>query len=99
MMKTQRALRDLLYDRIKRQQDEGLRTAKRIRSSSAWTKTSKAIREQSFCVNPFGLHRKHVHAADVHHKVKVRDDASKAFDSDNLVPLCRKCHRRMEGKA
>ena len=96
--KSSRRLRDKLYDGITRQQDAGLRNAKRIRSSAAWTKTSKAIRAAKFCANPFGVHRKHVPATDVHHVVKLRDDASKALDGDNLMALCRKCHRRMELK-
>ncbi|MGL5327793.1 MAG: HNH endonuclease [Peptostreptococcaceae bacterium] len=29
---------------------------------------------------------------DVHHKVPVKDDKSKAYDIDNLICLCRKCH-------
>lgn len=31
-------------------------------------------------------------ALDVHHKIPILKDISKAFDEDNLMSLCRKCH-------
>lgn len=31
-------------------------------------------------------------ALDVHHKITILKDISKAFDEDNLMSLCRKCH-------
>ncbi|WP_300924848.1 HNH endonuclease [uncultured Clostridium sp.] len=29
---------------------------------------------------------------DVHHKIPIKDDITKAYDENNLVCLCRSCH-------
>lgn len=41
----------------------------------------------------------HVPAEEVHHIIKVRDgDNSTHYNLDNLVCVCKKCHRKIEGK-
>ncbi|MFR5267195.1 HNH endonuclease [Clostridium sp.] len=34
-----------------------------------------------------------VHCDEVHHIVPIKDDIKKAYDINNLVCLCRSCHR------
>lgn len=34
-------------------------------------------------------------ALDVHHKIPILTDIDKAFDEDNLMSLCRKCHLKI----
>jgi 5-methylcytosine-specific restriction endonuclease McrA len=34
-------------------------------------------------------------ATQVHHVVRVRTDATRRLDAENLVPLCRRCHSRL----
>jgi 5-methylcytosine-specific restriction endonuclease McrA len=36
-------------------------------------------------------------ATDVHHHVKVKDDAGLALDMGNLWSLCKQCHDRISG--
>lgn len=36
-------------------------------------------------------------AEEVHHKVPINVDASRRLDWSNLMSVCRKCHREIEG--
>jgi len=31
-------------------------------------------------------------ATELHHKIDIKDDPSKRLDTNNLQPLCKKCH-------
>ena len=37
-------------------------------------------------------------AEEVHHIIEVKDDWSKRYDKDNLVRLCKSCHRKRHRK-
>nr|DAN55271.1 MAG TPA: HNH endonuclease [Caudoviricetes sp.] len=37
-------------------------------------------------------------AEEVHHIIEVKDDWSKRYDKDNLVSLCKSCHRKRHRK-
>lgn len=82
--------------RAKHDQEE--RTAKRIRSTRAWTLASRAYRAaHPWCADPYGVHGADLSPAqEVHHIVSLVVDSSFAFDESNLMSLCRACHRRME---
>lgn len=49
------------------------------------------------CPDPFGDHPDRVvPAAEVHHIVPLERDDSLAFDRDNVIPLCRRCHAKAD---
>jgi 5-methylcytosine-specific restriction endonuclease McrA len=35
-------------------------------------------------------------ACDVHHIIKLKDDSTLAFDLDNLLPVCKECHKALD---
>lgn len=74
--------------------------ARKIRSSYQWEKLSAWFRRMHpICVDPFGDHAasgRPASATQVHHIIALRDDPSKAYDLDNLSPLCEKCHGKVE---
>ena len=53
----------------------------------------KVLERDKFCCFDCGS-RERLH---VHHVIPIRDDASLAYDIDNLVVLCPKCHVKCEG--
>lgn len=74
------------------------RTARRIRSTQAWTLLSRAHRaDNPWCADPFGVHGNRLAPAEeVHHIVKIVHDNESAFDADNLMSVCKACHRRLD---
>lgn len=67
-------------------------TYKLYHGSTRWNKTSLYIRERDayicqYCGKP---------ANEVHHIIKIEEDAEKAFDENNLITLCHLCHVRAE---
>jgi hypothetical protein len=58
-----------------------------------------ARREHPLCSDPFGAHaesRVYPLAAEAHHIIGVADCPSKAFEFDNVMPLCGDCHDETE---
>lgn len=67
--------------------------ARKLRSSQRWQEVRKHVIATwmgmcCYCLN--------APATEVHHIKKVSKYAEKAFDLDNLAPLCRTCHGWME---
>ncbi len=77
------------------------REAYKLRSSWAWQKKSKEIKDKSqwLCAICRDEGRYIYDNLEVHHIVKVNEDSSKAFDDYNLLCLCIKHHKLAdEGK-
>ena len=68
---------------------------RKLRSTNAWTKKSKEIREkaQGLCevCRDKGIYT--YTSLEVHHIEKVRDDKSKLLDNYNLICLCVEHHK------
>lgn len=65
-----------------------------MRSKSAWTEKSKQIREDAnylceVCKDK-GIYNYHI---EVHHIDKLKDKPELWVDDDNLICLCKDCHR------
>lgn len=75
--------------------------ARRLRASSRWVKLSAYMRKKyPVCYNPFNDHSV-VEAAEVHHIFRIADYPELAYEKDNLVTLCKRCHgiiTSLEGK-
>lgn len=69
--------------------------AYKLRSSWAWQKKSKEIKDKSkwLCAVCKDNGKLVYDALEVHHIVKVTDDKSKAFDDYNLICLCVEHHK------
>jgi 5-methylcytosine-specific restriction endonuclease McrA len=69
--------------------------AYKLRSSWAWQKKSKVIKDKSkwLCAVCKDDGKLVYDALEVHHIVKVTDDKSKAFDDYNLICLCVDHHK------
>ena len=61
---------------------------KHIYNDKRWKKLSKYAKS----INPYCMRCYSTECLEVHHIYKLVDDESKAFDIDNCVVLCRKCH-------
>lgn len=72
-----------------------------IRKTNRWKKKSEQMRRNSpLCADPFGYHGatgRHALAVDVHHKDEVANAPGKAFDEDNLLCVCKLCHKALHG--
>ena len=71
---------------------------RKLRSTYAWTEKSKEIREkaQGLCevCRDQGIYT--YKGVQVHHIVKVKDDASGLLDNYNLVCLCEEHHKQAD---
>lgn len=71
---------------------------RKLRSTSAWTKKSKEIREkaQGLCevCRDKGIYT--YKGLEVHHITKVREDKDKLLDDYNLICLCTEHHKQAE---
>ena len=69
--------------------------AYKTRSSWAWQKKSREIKDKAkwLCEICKDGRRLTYNGLEVHHIVKVNDDASKAFDDYNLLCLCVEHHK------
>ena len=69
--------------------------AYKLRSSWAWQKKSKEIKDKSkwLCAVCKDNGKLVYDGLEVHHIVKVTDDKSKAFDGYNLICLCVEHHK------
>jgi len=90
------------YD-ARRKRDPILARAVVIRSSPSWKKVSKLkIGMNPLCEDPFMEHarRKMTESAkQVHHIEGLVTAPEKAFDLDNLMSVCTRCHARLEVQA
>jgi len=72
--------------------------AEKIRYTRAWQKKAQAIKEESgflcaVCYDAGVINHKDL---EVHHIEKLRSSPQKAFLDDNLICLCRICHRKAD---
>jgi 5-methylcytosine-specific restriction protein A len=71
---------------------------RKLRSTYAWTKKSKEIREkaQGLCevCRDKGLYT--YTGLEVHHIEKVREDKDRLLDNYNLICVCAECHKQAE---
>lgn len=88
------------YD-TRRKDDPRLSQSARIRNSRRWKRVRAIVIASSpLCADPFGEHESQtVRAIDVHHIKPLASHPELAFALDNLMPLCRACHRRAETHA
>ena len=70
----------------------------KIRSSTAWKKKREEIVKKSnyFCAYCFENNRLTLNNLEVHHITPIRENKSLAFDNNNLILLCRQCHKDAE---
>lgn len=68
--------------------------ADKFYKSKTWRKCRKTIleRDDYLCQVCLGDKDDPVPANTVHHIIHLRDDPSKALDSDNLISVCFDCH-------
>lgn len=75
----------------------------KTRSLSRWQKTRAYIRQRDngvcqLCLRNYAgtIRPYETDSLSVHHIIKIKDDASKAFDEENLITLCRVHHEMAE---
>lgn len=75
------------------------REASKVHHSNKWTKLSLRVRERDKFLCVYCLkHDKRINTSgiEVHHIVPIESDSDKAYDSDNLISLCREHHEQAE---
>ena len=75
------------------------REANRVHHSNRWTKLSLSIRERDKFLCVYCLrHDKRINTLgiEVHHIVPIEQDNDRAYDSENLISLCREHHEQAE---
>ena len=73
---------------------------RKLRSTNRRKKKSEQMRHCEQCGDPFGYHAatgRFALAADVHHKDEIANAPHKAFDDDNLICVCKLCHKALHG--
>jgi 5-methylcytosine-specific restriction endonuclease McrA len=87
-----------VYDRTRRKDDPALARAATIRGSARWQRLRDYHRHLApVCCDPFGEHRPGCAlATEVHHVEPIGKRPDLAFRLENLVPLCTRCHARVE---
>ena len=87
------------YDQ-RRKRDPRLALAARIRSSQRWKATRRIkLAINPLCEDPHGTHGKETETAtEAHHKQGLIDAPELAFDVDNLMSVCSRCHARIEAE-
>ena len=87
------------YDQ-RRKRDPVLARAAAIRSSPRWKKVSRLkLSKNPLCEDPFAVHSHRnmtESAKQVHHIEGLVEAPEKAFDLDNLMSVCTRCHARLE---
>lgn len=70
----------------------------RLRSSYAWTKKAKQIKEdaQGLCEVCRAEGRYTYKALEVHHITKLKDNPNLLLDDDNLIALCVEHHKQAD---
>ena len=66
---------------------------------STWRKLSEWIRAVHPLCAVCQMYDKVTPATEVHHIVKVAEDASNRLNVDNLLPVCKACHKAIEDNA
>ncbi|NFE93703.1 HNH endonuclease [Clostridium botulinum] len=93
---TPTSIRAKIYKDSKNEKDKKLDA---IYNSPRWKKLRKVVLVKANGLCEECLKRGKVsYVEDVHHKVPIRKDIRKAYDINNLVCLCRKCHREAHKK-
>ena len=76
--------------------------AKKIRSTARWQRLRGLLMSRHpLCADPFGRHREEGRiepATEVHHIEPIWRRPEMAYCPQNLQPLCRRCHTRLEPK-
>ena len=85
---------------IKRSRDPVLSLAARIRSTARWKRVSrKKLSKNPLCEDPFGDHGENTRdAQQVHHITGLAEDSRLAFNEDNLMSVCTRCHAKIESQ-
>ena len=85
---THRSVRDKLYYKSRKDKEY-----QAVYNSPRWKKLRARIvaRANGLCEVCIGT-GKISYYDDVHHKIPIKEDISKAYDEDNLICLCRSCH-------
>lgn len=71
------------------------REDKKIYKTSQWQRKRIEILEHFdyICLWSYFIEGKAIVADNIHHITEIIEDNSKAFDNDNLIPLCEKAHK------
>ena len=92
--------RHQIYNRHVRAKNPALALAAKIRKSARWQKVRRQIlADAPLCADPHGMHAREGitrTATQVHHVQGLATRPDLAFHSDNLQPLCTRCHARIE---
>lgn len=83
-----RAVRDKIYQDNRKDKDY-----QAIYKDKRWIRVRKLalVRSNGLCEECMKK-GKISYVDDVHHKIPIKKDVNKAFDINNLICLCRKCH-------
>lgn len=86
------------YDWTTRKQSAALTRAARLRSSIEWRRLrTHFVSEHPLCCDPFGEHKHGPEPTkDVHHVLPLVTHPHLGLVVENLRPLCRACHNRVE---
>lgn len=70
----------------------------RFRRTNRWKVKAEQIkkRDNYLCQECKSKGRYTYKGLEVHHIVKLKDDFNKRLDDDNLITLCRMCHKRAD---
>lgn len=64
--------------------------------SAKWIKKRKAIlKRDGYLCQECKRYGRMVQATTVHHKKHINDNPELAYENDNLISLCQKCHNKM----
>ena len=80
----------------KRTSNDGYRPNSHERYGSAWNKVAANYRAKHPLCQPCMADGRTTAAKDVHHIVKVSDRPELVYDEDNLLSVCRACHKRLD---
>lgn len=91
------------YNRGTRKNDPRLAEAHRIRKSARWGRVRRLVLSSNpLCADPFKDHERAdttQTAVQVHHIEPLQTQPHLAFTLDNLMPVCTRCHSRLEREA
>ena len=72
-----------------------MKVPNKIRNSRRWQLIREAARRKMpICANPFDLHGVRP-TEDIHHIIPIAVDADLAYNTENLVGLCKECHAQI----
>ena len=72
--------------------------ARRTRSHRRWHETrTRFAKAYPTCIDPLGIHPGRIEPTEeIHHIQPAAQRPDLVYDRDNLAPLCRACHHRIE---